>query len=129
MSLVNDLLDLSKIEAGKLDLKFDAVDANSVVNECVSLMQAQALQERVILRVSLAPRLPQIVADERSLRQIVLNVLSNALKFNEPGGQVIVSTALTDAGHAVMDEDGDDFRPAGQDIGDHQMGSDLPFHI
>ncbi|MBK9083123.1 MAG: PAS domain S-box protein [Rhizobiales bacterium] len=102
MSLVNDLLDLSKIEAGKLDLNFGSVDANRIVSECVSLMQPQALQERVILRVSLAPRLPQIVADERSLRQIVLNLLSNALKFNEPGGQVIVSTALTDAGHAVI---------------------------
>ncbi|MBL8586892.1 MAG: PAS domain S-box protein, partial [Methylobacteriaceae bacterium] len=102
MSLVNDLLDLSKIEAGKLELAFGAVDANRIVTECVSLMQAQALQERVILRVSLAPRLPQIVADERSLRQIVLNLLSNAVKFNEPGGQVIVSTALTDAGHAVI---------------------------
>jgi PAS domain S-box-containing protein len=102
MSLVNDLLDLSKIEAGKLDLKFDAVDANRIINECVSLMQPQALRERVIMRVALAPRLPQIVADERSLRQIVLNVLSNAVKFNEAGGQVIVSTALTDAGHAVI---------------------------
>ena len=52
--------------------------------------------------MSLAQRLPNIVADERSLRQIVLNLLSNAVKFNEPGGQVIVSTALTDAGHAVI---------------------------
>ena len=55
-----------------------------------------------MIRLSLAPRLPRIVADERSLRQIVLNILSNAVKYNEPGGQVIVSTALTDAGHAVV---------------------------
>jgi signal transduction histidine kinase len=102
MSLVNDLLDLSKIEAGKMDLNFGAVDVNKVVNECVSLMQAEAIRERVIVRLALAPRLPQVVADERSLRQIVLNLLSNALKFNEPGGQVIISTALTDAGHAVF---------------------------
>lgn len=102
LSLVNDLLDLSKIEAGKLDLNFVAVDANKIVNECVSIMQAQAIRERVVLRLSLAPRLPNIVADERSLRQIVLNILSNAVKFNQTGGQVIVSTALTDAGHAVV---------------------------
>ncbi len=102
LSLVNDLLDLSKIEAGKLDLNFGAVDANRIVNECVSLIQTQATRERVIIRLSLAPRLPNIVADERSLRQIALNILSNAVKFNEPGGQVIVSTALTDAGHAVI---------------------------
>ena len=102
MSLVNDLLDLSKIEAGKLELTFGSVDANRIVTECVSLMQPQANTERVIIRMSLAPRLPNIVADERSLRQIVLNLLSNGVKFNEPGGQVIVSTALTDAGHAVI---------------------------
>ena len=102
MSLVNDLLDLSKIESGKLDLTFASVNANKIVQECVSIIQPQATKERVIVRVSLAPRLPNIVADERSLRQIVLNLLSNAVKFNEPGGQVIVSTALTDAGHAVI---------------------------
>ena len=102
MSLVNDLLDLSKIEAGKVDLTFGAVDANKIINECVSLMQTQAIRERVIVRLALAPRLPNIVADERSLRQIVINLLSNALKFNEPGGQVIISTALTDAGNAVI---------------------------
>ena len=102
MSLVNDLLDLSKIEAGKLELNFNAVDANRIVSECVSLIQPQAARERVIVRQSLAPRLPNIVADERALRQIVLNLLSNAVKFNEEGGQVIVSTALTDAGHAVI---------------------------
>ena len=102
MSLVNDLLDLSKIEAGKLELTFGSVDANRIVSECISLMQPQANRARVIIRSSLAQRLPNIVADERSLRQIVLNLLSNAVKFNEAGGQVIVSTALTDAGHAVI---------------------------
>jgi PAS domain S-box-containing protein len=102
MSLVNDLLDLSKIEAGKVELNFGAVDANKVIAECASLMQTQAVRERVIVRMALAPRLPQIVADERSLKQIILNLLSNALKFNEPGGQVIISTALTDAGNAVL---------------------------
>ena len=102
LSLVNDLLDLSKIEAGKVDLDFTSVNANSVVGDCVSLIQPQANRARVVVRLSLAPNLPNIVADERSLRQIVINLLSNAVKFNEAGGQVIVSTALTDAGHAVV---------------------------
>ena len=102
MSLVNDLLDLSKIEAGKVDLNFGAVDANRIITECVSLLQTQAHTERVIVRLALAPRLPNVVADERSMKQIVLNLLSNALKFNEPGGQVIISTALTDSGSAVI---------------------------
>jgi PAS domain S-box-containing protein len=102
MSLVNDLLDLSKIEAGKADLILTPIDANLVIQECLALMQPQAANERVIMRLSLAERLPRVVADERSLRQIMLNLMSNAVKFNEPGGQVIVSTALNDSGQAVI---------------------------
>ncbi len=102
MSLADDLLDLSKIEAGKLDLAFASVDANSVIRECVSLMQPQAARERVIMRVSLHDRLPRVMVDERSLKQIMLNLMSNAVKFNEPGGQVIVSTAVDAAGQAVI---------------------------
>jgi PAS domain S-box-containing protein len=102
MSLVDDLLDLSKIEAGKMDLAVEAIDANKVISECVALMQPQASRARIIMRLSLAPALPQIKADERSLRQIVLNLLSNAVKFNEPGGQVIVATATPETGHVVI---------------------------
>ncbi len=102
LSLVNDLLDLSKIEAGKMELAFDRVDANAVISECVSIMQSQANQGRVVMRVGLAENLPPIRADERALKQILLNLLSNAVKFNEPGGQVIVSSALTDAGYVLI---------------------------
>jgi PAS domain S-box-containing protein len=102
MSLVNDLLDLSKIEAGRMDLDFIAVDPNRVISECTAIMQPQANRERVIMRLALAANLPKILADERSLRQIILNLLSNAVKFNEPGGQVIISSAVTDDGYAVI---------------------------
>ena len=102
MSLADDLLDLSKIEAGKLELAFAPVDANNLIRECVSMMQPQAARERIIMRVSLFERLPQVMVDERSLKQIMLNLMSNAVKFNEPGGQVIVSTAVDDAGQAVI---------------------------
>jgi signal transduction histidine kinase len=102
LSLVNDLLDLSKIEAGKMELEFDRVDANAVISECASIMQTQANQARVVMRLSLSPRLPPIRADKRSLKQILLNLFSNAMKFNEAGGQVIVSSALTDAGYVVI---------------------------
>jgi PAS domain S-box-containing protein len=102
MSLVNDLLDLSKIEAGKMDFAFASVDVNRVVYECVSIMQPQASREQVDTKLSLSPALPNILADERALRQIVLNLLSNAAKFNRPGGQVIVSTLLADSGSVVV---------------------------
>jgi len=102
MSLINDLLDLSKIEAGKMDLRFTAVSLNDVVRECVALMQPQANRERVIIRASLPDAVPNVVADARSVRQIVLNLLSNAIKFNKSGGQAIVSTALDDTGEVVL---------------------------
>ena len=102
MSLVNDLLDLSKIEAGKLELTFEAVGLNDVVRECAALMQPQANRERIIIRTSLSSSLPPVVADNRSLRQIVLNLLSNAVKFNSAGGQVIISTLYEETGEVVL---------------------------
>lgn len=102
LSLVNDLLDLSRIEAGALDLDLVPVNANVVVGECVATLQGQAHRDRIIIRTSLAARSPLALADERTFRQIVLNLLSNAVKFNEPGGQVIVSTAVTEAGLVVV---------------------------
>jgi PAS domain S-box-containing protein len=102
LSLINDLLDLSKIEAGKLELSFTSVDLNDIIQSTVAIMQPQANRERVIIRSSLQPRLPNVVADSRSLRQIVLNLLSNSVKFTPAGGQIIVSTALSDAGEAVL---------------------------
>ena len=102
ISLVNDLLDLSKIEAGRAELSFTSVNLNDIVAECVSMMQPQAARDRVIMRSNLAERMPHVVADERSIRQVVLNLLSNACKFNQPGGQVIVSTALSDHDEAVI---------------------------
>jgi PAS domain S-box-containing protein len=102
LSLINDLLDLSKIEAGKLQLTFTGVALNDLTRQCVAIMQPQANRERVIIRTALAPALPQVVADARSVRQIVLNLLSNSLKFTAAGGQVIVSTALNDDGGVVL---------------------------
>ena len=96
ISLLNDLLDLSKIEAGKLELNFSRIDLNELTQQCVSLMQPQANRERVIIRTSLPHDLPQVNADARSVRQIVLNLLSNSIKFTGAGGQVIISTALGD---------------------------------
>ncbi|MSO67301.1 MAG: PAS domain-containing protein [Pseudolabrys sp.] len=102
ISLLNDLLDLSKIEAGKLELSFVSVNLNDLVQQCVAIMQQQANRERVIIRTSLPLSLPQIVADARSVRQIALNLLSNSIKFTGAGGQVIVSTTITDDNEVVL---------------------------
>jgi signal transduction histidine kinase len=102
VSLINDLLDLSKIEAGKLELNFVSLDLNELTQQCVGLMQPQASRERIIIRTSLPSDLPQVTADARSVRQIVLNLLSNSIKFTGAGGQVIVSTAKSDDGDVVL---------------------------
>jgi signal transduction histidine kinase len=65
-------------------------------------MQPQANREHIIIRTALSPKLPPIVADARSVKQIVLNLVSNSIKFTAAGGQVIVSTALTDLGEVVL---------------------------
>ncbi|MBS9478753.1 ATP-binding protein [Ancylobacter radicis] len=102
ISLINDLLDLSKIEAGKLDLSFTSVSVNEIVQQSMAIMQPQANRERIIIRSSLASELPPVVADARSIRQIVLNLVSNSIKFTRPGGQVILSTAFTEEGEVVL---------------------------
>jgi signal transduction histidine kinase len=102
VSLLNDLLDLSKIEAGKLELNFSSLDLNELTQETVALMQPQANRERIIIRTALGSTLPAVTADARSVRQIVLNLLSNSIKFTGMGGQVIVSTARSDDGEVVL---------------------------
>ncbi len=102
VALVNDLLDLAKIEAGKLDLTFADLNLNELVQAAVAQMQPQANHERIIIRTSLAPALRPVVADARAVRQIALNLLSNSIKFTGAGGQVIVSTAQADDGDVLL---------------------------
>ena len=102
VSLLNDLLDLSKIEAGKMELSFERVDLNEVTQQSVAIMQTQASRARVIVRTALSMNVKGITADTRSVRQIVLNLLSNSIKFTGAGGQVIVSTAANDRGDIIL---------------------------
>ncbi len=102
LSLINDLLDITKIESGKLDLDFTSVELDEIVTKSVSLMQPQATRERIIIRSSLPDNLPPVVADYRSMRQITLNLLSNAIKFTKSGGQVIVTLLHNETGEVVL---------------------------
>ena len=96
LSLLNDLLDISKIEAGKFELDFTSVDVPELVEECAASLQPLAKSARILLRTSLAHDLPLVVADPRRLKQILLNLLTNAIKFTKEGGQVIVSGTMVD---------------------------------
>ena len=124
LSLLNDLLDISKIDAGKFDLDFTVVDVPELVEACVNSLQPLAKRERILLRTSLAPNLPAVIADRRRLKQILLNLLSNAIKFTNAGGQVIVSARLID---------GEDLRLRVHDSGvgmtkDEVAAAMQPFH-
>jgi PAS domain S-box-containing protein len=122
-SLINDLLELSRIETGKLNLAFTSQNLNELVVNSVTAMQPQANRERIIIRTSLAHALPPVVADARALRQIALNLIGNSMLLANPGGQVIVSTALSDFGEVVLR-----VRDTGQGLNDNQVAAALePF--
>jgi PAS domain S-box-containing protein len=102
LDIVNDLLDISKIEAGEMDLEFGAVGLNEAIAEAVSLVQPQANSQRVIIRTALSQSVPNVVADLRSIKQIALNILSNAIRFTPSGGQIVVSTSYEGNGSVVI---------------------------
>lgn len=102
VKLIDDLADLSRIETGKIELMPTAVALNEIVEQAVALMQPQANRERIIIRSSLAHNLPPVTADASALKKITLDLVSTAIKLNAPGGQVIVSTALTDIGDVAL---------------------------
>jgi signal transduction histidine kinase len=101
-SMVDDLFDLSKLESGHIDLTFANVNLNELVQQCVGMMQPQANRARIIIRSALTSGLPLVKADQRAVRQIVLNLLSNSIKFTGLGGQIIVSTVFSDAREAIL---------------------------
>ena len=102
LDIVNDLLDISKIEAGEMDLDFTAVRLNATVMEAISLLQPQANTQRVIVRTALSERVPDVVADTRSVKQILINILANAIKFTPSGGQIVVSTSYEPNGCVML---------------------------
>jgi PAS domain S-box-containing protein len=123
IAVINDLTDLSRIETGKLDLTFANQNLNDLVEQCVAVMQPQANRERIIIRSSLAHALPPVLADARALRQITLNLIGNSIHLANAGGQVIVSTALSDFGDVVLR-----VRDTGQGLNDNEVAAAMePF--
>ncbi|THV23648.1 ATP-binding protein [Peteryoungia ipomoeae] len=102
LDIVNDLLDISKIEAGEMELDFASVGLNETVQAAVSIVQPQANSQRVIIRTALSQAVPSVVADDRSIKQIVLNILANAIRFTPSGGQIIVSSSYEPNGSVVL---------------------------
>jgi PAS domain S-box-containing protein len=123
IAIINDLLDLSRIETGKLDLAFTNQNLNELIESCVAVLQPQANRERIIIRTSLAHMLPPVIADARALRQITLNLIGNSIHLANAGGQVIVSTALSDFGEVMLR-----VRDTGNGLNDNEVAAALqPF--
>ena len=97
LSLINDILDLSKIEAGRMELDPSGFDLPAALEGCLTLVRERATRHGIALELAVEASLGQIVADERKVRQVVLNLLSNAVKFTPEGGRVSVSAAPGDA--------------------------------
>jgi PAS domain S-box-containing protein len=105
LDLINDILDLSKAEAGKLELNERVVDIEHVVDMSLGMVRSRAENAGIELVRDVAPGLPRLNADERKLRQILLNLLSNAVKFTPAGGRVRIGAALCAGGLALTVED------------------------
>ena len=98
LRLINEILDLSRVEAGRYELKEESVSLPGVIEDCMRLLTLRARKRDVTLTDVVEPDMPRIWADERAIRQIALNLLTNAIKFTPPGGQVVVKVGWTKVG-------------------------------
>jgi signal transduction histidine kinase len=115
LALINDILDLSKIEAGRMDLQITPFALSDLVQNSVALSRERATREGIALGLEVDPGIGVIEADERMLKQVLFNLLSNALKFTPRGGHVAVNAhAVGDDVVVIVRDDGVGIAPADQ---------------
>lgn len=102
LNLINDILDLSKIESGKFELYEEKVQLPGVIKGCVRMMRDRAKAARVVLKCTIDPELSTIWADERAMKQIIINLLSNAVKFSHANGEANLSAEKTEEGELCL---------------------------
>ncbi len=102
LELINDVLDLSKIEAGQFDLSEEVVDVNAAIESTVTMVRDGAIKKQICLDVELDQASPSIIGDWRAVRQIVLNLLTNAVKFTPSGGRITVTSAVEPDGRVMV---------------------------
>jgi PAS domain S-box-containing protein len=98
LQLINDVLDISKIEAGKAELRDEQIDLGRVIDECASLIAPQAAANAISIKVDVPNELPGLRGDTRAIKQVLLNLLSNAVKFTPARGKVALSARLGETG-------------------------------
>jgi signal transduction histidine kinase len=138
LSLINDILDLSKIEAGRMELAPAPFHLPSALENAVTLVRERAGRHGIALQVDINPRLGEVVGDERKVKQVLLNLLSNAVKFTPEGGRMSLKAVLTnglveisvsDTGIGIAPEDQaaifEEFRQVGSDETRKQEGTGL----
>jgi signal transduction histidine kinase len=102
LRLINDVLDLSKVEAGRVDLQDEVVDLAKLTEDCRRLVADGVRAGNLDLAIELAPHLPTIRGDELRLKQVLLNLLSNAVKFTPAGGRIALTVTTTTAGGVAL---------------------------
>jgi len=138
LNLINDILDLSKIEAGRMELDVETFDAASALANAMTLIRERAQRHSIRLELEVDPQVGEFRADERKFKQIVLNLLSNAVKFTPDGGRVVtrarlcdgaLEVAVSDTGIGIAKEDQqavfEEFRQVGRDYTTKHEGTGL----
>ncbi len=138
LNLINDVLDLSKVEAGRMDLEPSTFDLPAALSDAMTLIRERAMKHGIELGLHVAPELGAIVADERKFKQILLNLLSNAVKFTPDGGRVdvravraenAVQVSVSDTGIGIAPQDQEavfeEFRQVGTDYTSKAEGTGL----
>jgi signal transduction histidine kinase len=138
LSLINDILDLSKIEAGRMELELGPFDLALALENALTLVRERASRHGIGLHLTIDPDLGALVADERKIKQVLVNLLSNAVKFTPEGGKVAVRAvraagaveiSVSDTGIGIAPEDQgaifEEFRQVGSDYAHKREGTGL----
>jgi signal transduction histidine kinase/HAMP domain-containing protein len=138
LTLINDILDLSKVEAGRMELEPSVFDIASAISNAMTLVRERAQRHGILLGQQVDPKLGELTADERKFKQILLNLLSNAVKFTPDGGRIDVSArrendnvviAVHDTGIGIAAQDQaavfEEFRQVGRDYTSKHEGTGL----
>ncbi len=138
LSLINDILDLSKIEAGRMELEPSRFDVPTAIGNAMTLVRERAQRHGIALGIEVGPEVAEVVADERKFKQILLNLLNNAVKFTPDGGRVdvlarhaggMLEIAVRDTGVGIAKEDQqavfEEFRQVGRHYTNKQEGTGL----
>jgi signal transduction histidine kinase len=138
LSLINDILDLAKVEAGRMELNLATFDLPTAIDNALTLIRERAMRHSIALAAEVEPQLGELNADERKVKQILLNLLSNAVKFTPEGGRITVAAhqlgnmveiAVTDTGIGIAPEDHaavfEEFKQVGTDYTRKAEGTGL----